>query len=170
MNSSIADMVAPQLPYLRRFARGLTGSQERGDAYVVATLEAIITDNRIFRSDLPPKVALYHVFLNVWNAIPFNQERQPRQRVPAHTRTGAQADPRIESLAPKSRQAFLLTVLEEFSTADIALVLGVTEAEVKTLIGRAGKEISKQAPQRFSVFEDEQPIALDIEARVGQRP
>ena len=37
---SISDAVAPHIPYLRRFARALTGTQASGDAYVVATLEA----------------------------------------------------------------------------------------------------------------------------------
>ncbi len=36
---SLAESIAPHLPYLRRFARALTGSQESGDAYVVAVLE-----------------------------------------------------------------------------------------------------------------------------------
>jgi len=37
---SLADQIAVQLPYLRRYARALTGSQSSGDAYVRATLEA----------------------------------------------------------------------------------------------------------------------------------
>jgi len=41
---SISDVIAPQLPYLRRFARVLSGSQASGDAYVVAMLEALAAD------------------------------------------------------------------------------------------------------------------------------
>lgn len=52
--ASIADLIAPQLPYLRRFARALTGSQNQGDAYVVATLEALVADNSVFRRDMSP--------------------------------------------------------------------------------------------------------------------
>lgn len=36
--------IAVHLPYLRRFARALCGSQKSGDAYVVATLEALVAD------------------------------------------------------------------------------------------------------------------------------
>ena len=36
--------VAQYLPFLRRYARALTGSQMSGDAYVSATLEALIGD------------------------------------------------------------------------------------------------------------------------------
>ena len=39
---SISQMIGPQLPYLRRFARALSGSQDSGDAYVVAMLEALL--------------------------------------------------------------------------------------------------------------------------------
>lgn len=55
---SIASAVAPHLPYLRRFARALTGNQESGDAYVVAVLEAFIADPTTFDRDLPARVAL----------------------------------------------------------------------------------------------------------------
>lgn len=41
---SIAQAIAPHLPYLRRFARVLTGTQHSGDAYAVATLEAMVAD------------------------------------------------------------------------------------------------------------------------------
>lgn len=36
--------VARHLPYLRRYARALTGNQTSGDAYAVAVLESIISD------------------------------------------------------------------------------------------------------------------------------
>ena len=45
---SIAQAIAPHLPYLRRFARALTGTQQGGDAYAVATLEALIADPSSF--------------------------------------------------------------------------------------------------------------------------
>ena len=41
---NISREIAPHLPYLRRFARALCGSQKSGDAYVVATLEALVAD------------------------------------------------------------------------------------------------------------------------------
>src|SRR5439155_1564498 len=44
-NSSAA--VAQYLPFLRRYARALTGSQASGDAYVAASLEALIADRAV---------------------------------------------------------------------------------------------------------------------------
>jgi len=41
---SLSMRIAPHLPYLRRFSRAATGSQTSGDAYVAATLEALIAE------------------------------------------------------------------------------------------------------------------------------
>ena len=38
----LSAMIGSELPYLRRYARALTGSQSSGDAYALATLEAIL--------------------------------------------------------------------------------------------------------------------------------
>ena len=42
--ASLADEVGRHLPYLRRYARALTGTQSTGDAYAAATLEAILEE------------------------------------------------------------------------------------------------------------------------------
>ena len=58
---SIANLVGPQLPLLRRYARALTGSQTSGDAYVAAMLETLIADPSIFNADADPRVESYRV-------------------------------------------------------------------------------------------------------------
>ncbi|TIN04750.1 MAG: response regulator, partial [Mesorhizobium sp.] len=45
---SLSATIAPHLPFLRRFSRAVSGSQESGDALVAAMLEAIIADVDIF--------------------------------------------------------------------------------------------------------------------------
>jgi DNA-directed RNA polymerase specialized sigma24 family protein len=160
MSETIADLVAPQLPYLRRFARALTGSQDQGDAYVVATLETFVADPSTFRRDIPAKAAVYHTFLNVWNAMPLNQKPDP---IDSGDGNVAVAHRRIETLTPLPRQAFLLAAVEEFSTSDMAAVLQRTEAEVRNLVDTAGREISEQIAAKVLIIEDEPLIALDIE-------
>ena len=51
---SISDAIAPHIPFLRRFARALCGTQAAGDAYVAATLEEILADPGCFDADLEP--------------------------------------------------------------------------------------------------------------------
>ena len=48
---SKSQIVTQDLPYLRRYARALTGSQTSGDAYVTATLEAVIADPPVLDDD-----------------------------------------------------------------------------------------------------------------------
>ncbi|MGE0768886.1 MAG: response regulator [Hyphomicrobiaceae bacterium] len=163
MNMSIADRVAPQLPSLRLFARALTGSQERGDAYVVAMLESLVADQRLFRSELTPKVATYRAFLKIWDAMPINRTVEQPETGP-----GGIADRRIETLTPRPRQAFLLAALESFSNADIADILDVAEAEVRALVDEAGHEIAEQISARVLVIEDEPLIGLDLETIVSE--
>ena len=161
MTSSVADLIAPQIPYLRRFARALTGSQDRGDAYVVATLEALVADQRNFRRELGPRVAIYQTFLKVWGALPLNHDAEPVER-----QSGKVVDRRIETLTPLPRQAFLLAALEEFATDDIAVILGQSEDDVRKLVDTAGAEIAEQITAKVLIIEDEPLIALDIEGLV----
>ena len=110
---SVAELVAAHLPYLRRFARAVTGSQKSGDAYVVSTLEAMLADPTMFPEDLPPRMALYQTFLKIVNSIKWNNEKTDE---PPHPGLDA-ARRNLEVLAPPARQAFLLIAVEEFSPA-----------------------------------------------------
>ena len=69
---SAAQTVTKYLPYLRRYARALTGSQTSGDAYVAATLEALIKEPSLLGEASQPKVALFRVFSSIWNSLAVN--------------------------------------------------------------------------------------------------
>lgn len=162
MTIALADVVAPQLPYLRRFARALTGTQESGDAYVVALLETLVADDRNFRRDLQPRAALYHAFIKLWNAMPFNRVAEMRESDPLSS-----VEKRIETLTPLPRQAFLLAAVEQFSHIDISSILDVSPDRARDLIDAAGREIAGQIRADVLIIEDEPLIALDIEALVS---
>ena len=157
MGLSLADLIASQLPYLRRFSRALTGGQDRGDTYVMALLEALVADNRIFDREISPRTAAYKAFVKVWNSVPINDSADPADDI---------ADRRIETLNPGPRQAFLLAAVEEFNIRDIAQILDRSEADVAELINAAGMEIAEQLKTRVLIIEDEPLIALDIEGLV----
>jgi CheY-like chemotaxis protein/DNA-directed RNA polymerase specialized sigma24 family protein len=155
---SISELIAPQLPYLRRFARVLSGSQASGDAYVVAMLEAIAAEPKMFPAELEPRVATYRTFLKVWNSVRLNH-----QTVDAATSERlAAADRKLEAITPRARQAFLLMAVEEFSTADTALVLETDEVGVKALVDQAASEIAEQVATNVLIIEDEPMIAIDL--------
>ena len=159
---SVGEQVAEYLPYLRRFARAVTCSQEAGDAQVVATLEAILADPTRFAADVTPRVALYRAFLQTSNE---NGGRSVPAAPTAHP--GLEAIQRnLHALAPKARQAFLLVSLEEFSPHDAAKVLEVDSGELQRLLDEAGREIARQMATEVIIIEDEPLIALDLERLV----
>jgi CheY-like chemotaxis protein/DNA-directed RNA polymerase specialized sigma24 family protein len=159
---TIAREIAPHLPYLRRFARALSGTQSSGDSYVVATLEALITDPSAFPRNLPPRQALYKVFLSLWSSVDGRLAPMP----PAGYRPAVERN--LETLTPLPRQAFLLRTVEGFGLDDIAAILGVSETAAVALIEQAGREISEQVATSVLIIEDEPIIALDIEAMVEE--
>jgi DNA-directed RNA polymerase specialized sigma24 family protein/CheY-like chemotaxis protein len=153
---NISREIAPHLPYLRRFARALCGSQKSGDAYVVATLEALIADVDSFPPDLSAKVGLYHLFMRSWASIPINVEDRPDEEF-------SPAERNVSLLTPRSRQAFLLRTVEGFSIEDVARILDVAPQEVEALIDQAGREIAERVATDVLIIEDETLIAQDIE-------
>ena len=69
---SLVANTAPHLPYLRRFARALTGGQKSGDAYVVSVLEALVADPNSFDTENDPRVELFKAFCRTWNSLDVN--------------------------------------------------------------------------------------------------
>ena len=160
---SISDAVAPHIPYLRRFGRALSGTQAAGDAYVAATLEAILADPECFDTDLAPKTALYKLFLRSWGNVPLNRDVD---QLTFGDEAGANRNLAAISLEP--RIAFLLSAVEFFSPAEIGQTLDCSEGEAIELMERAGQEISDQIRTSVLIIEDEPLIALDIQALVEQ--
>ena len=66
-SEELSEQIGANLPYLRRYARALTGSQERGDQYAMATLEAVLSDPGVFDTSIAPKTALFKVFQPIWS-------------------------------------------------------------------------------------------------------
>jgi CheY-like chemotaxis protein len=159
---SIAKEIAPNLPYLRRFARALSGTQASGDAYVVAMLEALVVDPGVFPRDVNPRVGLYRTFLKLWSSVGLNVH-------PAPTGTErSSAERNLEALTPRPRQAFLLRTVEGFSIEDVAAIMEVSAAEAANLVQVAGQEIAEQVATDVLIIEDEPIIALDIETMVEE--
>jgi hypothetical protein len=105
---SLVANTAPHLPYLRRFARALTGGQKSGDAYVVSVLEALIADPDSFDSENDPRTELFKAFCRYWNSIEVNLARDEYD--PDELDDTSR---RLEAITPLPRQAFLLMAVED---------------------------------------------------------
>ena len=158
---SLSATIAPHLPFLRRFARAVSGSQASGDALVAAMLEAIIEDVTIFPEATNERIALYKIFAKLFTSISI---RIPQEAPASAWEQRAAAN--LGALAPRPRQAFLLVAVEGFSEEDAAEILDVPEEEFASLLHQASNEISRQVATDILIIEDEPLIAMDIEEMV----
>lgn len=157
---SMTRALAPHLPYLRRYARALTGSQESGDAYVRAALTALVDGERVLDDDLPPRAALYRLFHGIWSSA------------------GAELDGEIEdldspenrllALSAERRAALLLTAVESFTLEEAGSILEETPDSVERAIVEAQRIIEADLASRVLIIEDEPIIALDLENLVAE--
>ena len=145
---ALAHAIAEHLPYLRRYARALCGTQQSGDAYVRACLQAIVADTAVLGKDAP-RVGLYRLFHKLWSTT--DLDSRP-----------------VAGAAPAHRQALLLTAMEGFNTADAAAILGVPENQVREMSTQAVREISSQPSTKVLIIEDEPIISLDLQSIVKE--
>ncbi len=153
---SMSIRIAEELPYLRRYARALTGSQSTGDKYAAATLEAILADRSLLDSSLSPKLALFQAFHTVWQTTGAPIGSEPVEGIEGRAQT------LLAQLTANTREALLLRSLEEFSFGDIGQIIQVGEDEARELVAIAYQEMSKSVQGRVQIIEDEPLIALDI--------
>src|SRR4029453_11393127 len=97
---SLGDALKPHLPFLRRYARALTGSQTHGDNFVRATLEAIVAAPDSFPRDVDPRLGLYRTFHAIWSSAHIEEE-------PGHAEASGGAEgiarARLGQITPLSR-------------------------------------------------------------------
>lgn len=158
---TMTETLGPHLPYLRRYARALTGSQTTGDSYVRTLLEALVDADMALDPSLPPRLAIYKLFHELWTSN-------------IHLSAGEGVDPnssveqRLQSLQPDNREALLLTAIEDFTVTEAATILDCSEEEVHEEIAAALHSIDQDLQSRVLIIEDEAIIALDLENLVNE--
>ena len=144
---------ARQTPYLRRYARALTGSQAEGDDFVQAALEAIRDRRILLDPGLAPKTALFKVFHAIWRkALNGHSIDSPRHG----------ADQRLLQLTPEHRTAFLLVTMEGFSIRDAAHILQLPVEATQARFEQAERAVDAQLVTDVLIVEDEPIVALDL--------
>ncbi|TCK30536.1 response regulator receiver domain-containing protein [Ancylobacter aquaticus] len=156
---STSQLVAQHLPFLRRYARALSGSQSAGDAYVTAMLETLIADPSTLDRSVDPRVALYSLLTRLWDSVALNAQVDA---VPAPL----QGERRLGHITPVVRQAFLLVSLEGFTEEEAAGILQIDVPTLRKLVEDAGRELAAEIATDVLIIEDEPFIALDLEGLV----
>jgi DNA-directed RNA polymerase specialized sigma24 family protein/CheY-like chemotaxis protein len=159
MSLSSSQAVVQHLPFLRRYARALTGNQGSGDAYVAATLESLVSSPKILVSNADPKVALFRLFTKIWSSVPLNDKA-------ASAESNLASEQHLAQITPRPRQAFLLVALEGFSEEDAAQILDCDLPTLRGLVEESGRELAAEIATDVLIIEDETFIAVDIEALV----
>ncbi|XDA99419.1 response regulator [Sulfitobacter sp. LCG007] len=157
-----SDQVAEQLPYLRRYARALTGTQSSGDRYAVATLESILQDRTVIADCESVRVGLFKCFHAIWSSTGAAMEGDEENAVIA------QAQAHLASLASNTREALLLATIEEFSIPEIAEIMDIDRDEVRHLIETARQDMNRSVLGRVMIIEDEPIIAADLKDIVSE--
>ncbi len=147
---SFRQQLASQLPYLRRYARALTGSQTLGDAAVRETLEALLEAPEEWDDAVPVKTELFRTFHRIWNSDMIAP-------LESRGRSGV-----IAEFPVKRRQSLLLSTVEGFKADDVAKILGISEADVRSHVVAARSAIEDALAARVLIIEDESIIALHI--------
>tara|TARA_R110000824_G_scaffold111734_3_gene260430 strand:- start:2867 stop:3646 length:780 start_codon:yes stop_codon:yes gene_type:complete len=155
---SLAEILRPHLPYLRRYGRALTGSQKSGDAFVKATLEAIIADPDSVSNDNNVRVQLYRVFSRIWESANVRLTEDPDDNT---------AQSRLNAIPPISRQVLLLTALEGFSVSEVAKIADVGENSINGLLEDAIADIDKEIRSDVLIIEDEALISMELQQIVS---
>ena len=147
MNGPRREDLVRALPYARRYARALTGSQPRGDVVVADSLRAMLEAG--VPTGVPGADARHALYASVTKS--FN---------------GAQAGGAGEGLSQQQRQLLLLTSLEELPVESAAAVVGLDAEDATRQLADARARLRAAAATSVLIIEDEPIIAMDIEELV----
>ena len=157
---SLGEEIRGHLPFLRRYARALTGSQQHGDNFVHTTLEVIVAAPDEFRVSGDTRIDLYRNFHRIWESAFIEDGEASDEGENPLVRA---ANRRLARITPLSRQMLLLTALEGFSVEETAAITGADSAMVETLLAEAVDEVDREARTSVLIIEDEPLIAMDLE-------
>jgi CheY-like chemotaxis protein len=158
----LGDLLAREIPYLRRYARALTGSQEGGDRYAAAALETIVSDRSVIDPSRSVRIELFRVFHDIWttSGAIVEEDGSPDRLLEQR------AQWRLAGLSANSREALLLNAVEGFAVQGVAQILSVPNEEADELIRRAREEMGRMVTGNVLIIEDEAIIAMDLHAIV----
>jgi len=139
------------LPYLRRYARALTGSAKRGDALVTRVLEQFLDAD-----EAPRRLTLYGRL----NALADADGIQP-ERASAHPVEAA-----LNALGETDRRLYLLVNLEDVPLADAADALALGPEDAVERLTRSRDMVRQSLMAVILIVEDDAIIAYDLSETV----
>ncbi|ARW48922.1 MULTISPECIES: response regulator [Acetobacter] len=148
MSESLRDGLIRALPYGRRYARALTGSQPEGDLLVAESLRGLSAQR--LKEGFTPLYQLYEAISGLFS------------------RKGFAAEYDVAGLSVTQRQLLLLITLEEVPVEMAARITGVSTKQAEQELEDAQGRLHKNVQTSVLIIEDEPIIAMDIEQLVLQ--
>lgn len=156
-SKNVSEAITKTLPFLRRYARAVTGSQQQGDEWVRMCAEVAVQQPELIAGADDTKVGIFALF---------HRLRQPfgtiEEGASGPDNVSGRLKESLTDMAPMQRQVLLLTVLEGFTIEDAAHILGVDIDAAEQNLEEARRELQRVASVRILVIEDEAVIALDV--------
>ena len=110
---TLGEEIRGHLPFLRRYARALTGSQQHGDNFVHTTLEVIVAAPDEFNVGNGTRIDLYRHFHRIWESAYIDDGEGSDDGEDPLLRA---ANRRLARITPLGRQILLLTALDTLDT------------------------------------------------------
>ncbi|WP_339077374.1 response regulator [Acetobacter sp. AC2005] len=148
MSESLRDGLIRALPYGRRYARALTGSQPEGDLLVAESLRGLSAQR--LKEGFTSLYQLYEAISGLFS------------------RKGFAAEYDVAGLSVTQRQLLLLITLEEVPVEMAARITGVSTKQAEQELEDAQGRLHKNVQTSVLIIEDEPIIAMDIEQLVLQ--
>jgi DNA-directed RNA polymerase specialized sigma24 family protein len=129
--------IANVLPSLRRYGRAVTGDRHTGDRYILVTLEILSEEPWRVQPGQDVKFRLYKLFGDVLSIFEPGPMKDVGRADPYHRLTC-----RVLDLPLLSRKVLLLVMLERFSVARAAQLLGLPEREAEIHLAGARAQLT----------------------------
>jgi DNA-directed RNA polymerase specialized sigma24 family protein/CheY-like chemotaxis protein len=152
------ESIIAYVPYLRRHARLLTGSQELGDEFVRLCLELVVAEPEWLEGD-NLRVQLFRAFHAAWTRV---HETIADATTMGEVELVERVRQGLAGLPGAERRTLALIVVEEFTYEETAYILGMSVDEVRRSVSKARSELLSRVSVSVLIIEDEQIVASDI--------
>jgi CheY-like chemotaxis protein/DNA-directed RNA polymerase specialized sigma24 family protein len=149
-SAMLSDLISSELPYLRRYARGLMGEQHNGDEAVEDMIESLI-----FRISVSPSLKFQKADLFA------ELDKSISQRV-SKLSDDSGISKIMNAMTTLQRRSLLLTVVEGFSVQETARILVVPIEEVEEMLRQAESTIANEVSTSVLIIEDESMISYQL--------
>lgn len=144
------ELITKELPYLRRYARAMTGDQMAGDLCVEAMLQEHVLKPQPAEAPLPKtRIDLFSLL----DSILADPAKLPVTNLSV---------PAFQNLSSRSRRALFLTAVEQLDSSAVESILKIGPEELANVLKEAERDLASSLATEVLIIEDEAMIAFQL--------